>query len=115
MRLDTYMTETEQTIEIYEQRIGDLDTDAWDRVDLEQELPNLHYRWGQACTQLAIEMNSVIYHGQRLIDDWRELLLSKIGRRYSQFDRMYLRAERAWPAVAAHPVWMRLRLEGVPF
>ena len=115
IRLDTLMTQTENQLNTYRTQIDDPAIDEWDVIEIERQLPGLNEQWGQACTQLAIEMNSVIYHGQRLIDDWLDLLISKIGRQHSQYAPFYQRAEQTWPAVAAHPVWMQVRSEGVPF
>ena len=106
----------DQLMSRYERKIAEhVEGDEWDIVIAEHERMLLNDKWGQACTKFVIEMNSVIWHGQIVIDDWRETMLYKIARKYSACAPFYERAELLWPGVAERYVWTEVRKNGVPF
>jgi len=96
--------------------VDQLDTgDEWDRMEVQRHIDAYRHELGQASTWFVMEMNAVIYHGQKLIDEWRDTDLMMIGRKYSVDAPFYKRAQDEWPEVTKNPVWVMLRSSGVPF
>ena len=111
VRLDSVMCDIEK-------QLNDIDIasdDPWDVIENEGKVDRLHTAHGQSETMLVCEVNAVIWFGGMLLDQWHDAKFTRIARRFSAFDRFYQRVESCWPRVAADPVWMRLRSEGVPF